>query len=106
MVERSAALPIVGVPEKASSTLFDARDELRSTHTSELVIALCGPIGSPIHSVADKLTTCLTTEFGYEKCGKIRLSEMIREHSPGAEIPTDEYGKISKLISLGDDLRK
>jgi deoxycytidylate deaminase len=70
------------------------------------VIALCGPIGSPIHQVANKLEGCLTAEFGYERCEKIRLSEIIREHSPNAEIPNEEYGKIKQLIRLGDNLRK
>src|SRR5258708_17321650 len=84
----------------------NTRDELKSTQTSELVIALCGPIGSPIHQVANKLEGCLTSEFGYERCEKIRLSEIIREHSPKAEIPNEEYGKIKELIKLGDNLRK
>jgi hypothetical protein len=39
------------VPEN----LFETKEKIESTHTSELVIALCGPIGSPLHEVAATL---------------------------------------------------
>jgi hypothetical protein len=105
MPERQPLINITS--EQAAPSLLrvsNTREELRSTQTSELVIALCGPIGSPIHQVANKLEGCLTSEFGYERCEKIRLSEIIREHKPKIEIPADEYGKIKTLIKLGDDL--
>jgi hypothetical protein len=34
---------------------IDIKKVLDSTHTRELVIALCGPIGSPMHPVAEEL---------------------------------------------------
>jgi deoxycytidylate deaminase len=102
---------VVSLPVVGTQSEFDARREVQSTHTSELVIALCGPIGSQIHSVAETIQTSLVDIFGYDKCEKIRLSEIIREYSefaniPEREIPPDEYGRIRKLIDLGDVLRQ
>lgn len=93
---------------KGSST--DTRSKVRATQTSELVIALCGPIGSPIHAVAKQLRDSILKEFQYTKCEIIRLSKIIAEHAPeGTTIPEgkdQEYEKIKKLIELGDVLRK
>ena len=61
---------------------FETKEKIESTHTSELVIALCGPIGSPLHEVATTLQEALTNTFGYEKCEIIRLSKFIEEKIP------------------------
>lgn len=93
---------------KAAEIISGTRERLQSTNTSELVIALCGPIGSPIHNVADKIKKELDTEFRYDKCEIIRLSKIIVEHSVGAVIPDKdrEYERINELIRLGDVLRE
>ena len=93
-------------PNRQSEELFNTSREVKSTHTSELVIALCGPIGSPLHKVADTLRAILTTEFGYDKCEILRLSKIIEEYSKGEIIPSEQYAKVTKLIQLGDDLRE
>lgn len=54
-------------------------DSIKKTHTTELVIALCGPIGSPLHDVAAALENKLLTTFDYQKCTKIRMSSLISE---------------------------
>ena len=41
-----------GATKIATVSDIDNIAEIKDTHTSELVIALCGPIGSPIHDVA------------------------------------------------------
>ncbi|HKP47026.1 MAG TPA: hypothetical protein VJT50_10525, partial [Pyrinomonadaceae bacterium] len=92
--------------QKNSDTLFNAREELDLTRTSELVLGLCGPIGSDIHPVAKALRDLLRRDFGYEYCEIIRLSEIIREQSSTASIPAKEYEKLKTLIQLGDDLRE
>jgi deoxycytidylate deaminase len=104
-------IPVLTGPAKLSGSIFNTREKLHSTNTSELVIALCGPIGSPIHVVADKLKDSLDNEFRYDKCEIIRLSQIIADHFKGKEIPDDEdkdlqYERINKLIELGDVLRK
>ncbi len=98
----------VSHPSESAGTISSTRERLQSVNTSELVIALCGPIGSPIHNVAEKIKKELDTEFRYEKCEIIRLSKIIEEHSPGATIPDKDhqYERIDTLIKLGDDLRE
>jgi hypothetical protein len=54
MAEIAGQLPlqIVSTDSKKSQNIdekYDAREKIESTHTSELVIALCGPIGFPLH---------------------------------------------------------
>jgi deoxycytidylate deaminase len=90
-----------------SVTPLSTRGKLQQTYTSELVIALCGPIGSPIHEVGEKIKEVLDDKFAYGHCEVIRLSEFIRKYDPsGTPIPTDEHGKIKELIRRGDVLRK
>src|SRR3954451_11740594 len=84
--------------------LFDPNKGIASNRTSELVIALCGPIGSPIHKVAETIKQCLETDFGYEVCEIIRLSKIIEEHTEGL-LETPQYQRIKKLIEFGDKMR-
>lgn len=84
-------------------------EQIESTHTEELVIALCGPIGSPLHSVGEEIRRMITDTFGYDKCEIIRLSDFIAEHSQrvGVEIPAIEsFAKISAQIDAGNKLRE
>ena len=49
--------------------LFSAQkssETIAKTHTTELVIALCGPIGSPLHDVAAALEAKLLNTFDYQ----------------------------------------
>src|SRR5678816_482668 len=87
----------------ASSTALTTRNKLQQTFTSELVIALCGPIGSPIHTVADRILEVLHDKFDYQQCEIIRLSDFIKKYDP-TPVPIDEYGKIKELIRRGDVL--
>lgn len=97
----------------ATKSLFDDRktgELLKFTNTSELVIALCGPMGSPLHDVADSIKDALVDKYGYEKCVVIRLSDFIRRHfvkvgEPDL-IPTEpKSAKIESLINCGDKMR-
>lgn len=111
MADANLKRKVVPLPSAELRSEFDARKEVQSTHTSELVIALCGPIGSQIHSVAGTIQTSLIDTFGYDKCERIRLSDVIREYAeltnlPDRIVPSDEYGRIRKLIDLGDVLRQ
>ena len=82
---------------------------ISKTHTTELVIALCGPIGSPLHEVASAIESMLVGSFDYEKCTKIRLSALISEYAAKVEkaIPAKPaFDKIQAQIDVGNDLRK
>lgn len=110
--QRNAAkAPIERKAPGANSDLFtvlSTSDMLASTHTEELVIALCGPIGSPLHEVADKLQEMLKTTFGYQTCKIIRLSKFIEEHAQRAErnIPDKPADRKHTLINVGDEMRR
>ena len=102
--KRSLAPPRDEAP-KGVGELFDAKQQIESTHTSELVIALCGPIGSPLHRVANAIKTRLETDFAYDSCTILRLSEIIEQHSAKASA-TSAYSRTTDLIKKGDELRK
>lgn len=87
----------------------NAKTAISRTHTQELVIALCGPIGSPLHEVADAIHRTLTDKFDYEDCKRIKLSSFIEKYasSVNESIPsTSEFEKISAQINVGNALRK
>ena len=56
---------------------FDDVDAIRRTITPEIVIAWCGPMGTPLHQVAETFQSLLTgADYGYYKV--IKLSDEIR----------------------------
>jgi len=85
---------------------------LKATHTEELVIALCGPIGSPLHEVAETIGGILDGVFDYTECRQIRLSKYIEDYSGKVGIsippktPGNAFDRRNALISAGDELRK
>jgi deoxycytidylate deaminase len=88
-----------------TSELFDAKNRIGTTHTSELVIALCGPIGSPLHRVADAIKRKLESDFAYKRCSVIRLSETIERYSSAAPA-SPRFRRVKDLIDKGDTLRQ
>jgi deoxycytidylate deaminase len=85
--------------------MFDAKAKIKSSHTSELVIALCGPIGSPLHKVAEAFKASLEGKFGYEHCTILRLSRIIEDQLGKAPL-SPAYDRTKKLIENGDLLRE
>ncbi|HYJ05892.1 MAG TPA: hypothetical protein VEX43_12215, partial [Chthoniobacterales bacterium] len=79
-------------------------ERLKKTHTNELVFALCGPIGSPLHVVAEKITETLSSKFQYT-CETIRLSELIRENGSPMSPTADMFEQVNHLVSEGNKLR-
>lgn len=85
----------------------DSTAEANSSRTPELVVALCGPIGSPLHEAADQIDNALR-EYGYTT-EKIRLSSLIRHNANRAGVQVDSssrFHEIRTLIDAGDELRK
>lgn len=100
--------PIAGKKAGVSKELrdVDSTGEALASLTPELVVALCGPIGSPLHEAADQLDGALQT-FGY-RTEKIRLSRIIGMNAAdvGKSISTSsEFERIKSLIDAGDALR-
>lgn len=85
----------------------DSTSEASSSLTPELVIALCGPIGSPLHGTATQIENTLR-EYGY-RTEKIRLSDLIKINRRNTSCEINEsnfFNKIKSQIEMGDELRE
>lgn len=85
----------------------DATGEAGSSLTPEMVLALCGPIGSPLHEAADQISNSLK-EYGYTT-EHVRLSNLIRLNAEKVGIVIDtatKFSEVKSLINAGDELRK
>lgn len=101
---KSAGAPVVGLFGGQSTT-----EMISSTHTEELVIALCGPIGSPLHNVGGAIERMLMDSFGYTDCTYLKLSDFIAEHAHTVDVPIPEdpaFDRIQSLITAGNALRE
>ncbi len=100
--------------QQAANDLFKgktAKEIISTTNTDELVIALCGPIGSPLHDVAQALKDSLENRFQYKETKILRLSKYISdfERKRDAEFSADTlspFDRINKLIDLGNEIRE
>lgn len=93
------------VPRSANSKEFSAFDDIAAYSKSlspEVVIALCGPMGTPLHDVAKTFQELLKShDFGYGDVEIIRLSSEIRRLKN-----LESEKSIETLIDAGNDLRK
>ncbi|MCX2864299.1 anti-phage dCTP deaminase [Paucibacter sp. PLA-PC-4] len=92
-------------PSKQSMSV-NATGEAVESLTPELVIALCGPIGSPLHETATQIENTLR-EFNY-KTETVRLSNLIRLNAKKVSKTIDtssKFREIKALIEIGDQLR-
>ncbi|MHB8392129.1 MAG: anti-phage dCTP deaminase [Acidobacteriaceae bacterium] len=94
----------MGVPTRTRDIFSSTPVEVQSTHTEELVIALCGPIGSPLHTVGGLLKRVLEQEYNYQ-CEVIQLSRLIEEYR-GKAPSEPRFDRIKGLIDKGNDIRK
>lgn len=95
------------IPDKTAKPNFglfsSSPKKIQATHTEELVIALCGPIGSPIPNVSKIIKQLLESRFDY-KCNIIKLSKIIEKYA-SPEKYESSFDRIKKLIAQGDKLR-
>jgi deoxycytidylate deaminase len=98
-------------PKKDLFSTTGIKEIISSTHTNELVIALCGPIGSPMHAVAQKIREMLNETFAYE-CSIIKLSSFIEDDlakqigATNTATADREATRVESLIRHGNDMRK
>lgn len=93
-------LPQASASDKDDPRRFDAKRRIDEAITPELVIALCGPLGTPLHQVSAALKELLEKSYDYKVVDEIRLSHFIKERSQlGAA------SSIQNLIDAGNDLR-
>lgn len=83
------------------------QEKIFDTHTDELIIALCAPIGTDIHLISDRIEILINEQYAY-KVIKIRLSDFIKKQTKNTD-----FGKIKdrneyyhKLIESGNKLRE
>ena len=87
--------------KKKESTL---NEHLKDTITDELVIGLCGPIGTDINYVSKCLKEILEENFDYI-CVDIKLSEFLKKRIK--PLPPDKsYLYYETLINEGNNLRE
>jgi len=85
----------------------DATREASDSLTPELVIALCGPIGSPLHDAAKQIKNALN-DFEYHSV-HLRLSNLIRINAEKVDqtlLTGSKFQETEQLIQIGDELRK
>jgi hypothetical protein len=77
-----ANLAVVAETGKRAEGTFDDQAAIDRSLTAEIVIALCGPLGTPLHEVAETFKHLLEgTDYGYEKVFIVKLSDEIRERT-------------------------
>lgn len=106
-LDKSQEFQLVGNDDVAELSTINATQEIKDSVTPEIIIALCGPIGSPLHETAEQISFSLK-KYGY-KTYDIRLSDLIRINSKYTSINIDESTNLKKfksLITLGDKLRE
>ncbi len=101
-----SALPALkAVPSAGTADHQDdktVKDRIKGTHTPEIVIALCGPLGTPLHDVAKIFQDLLRgQDYNYRHVDIIKLSDEIREMT---NLPVG--ADIAALIKAGNDLRE
>ncbi|MGA0609456.1 anti-phage dCTP deaminase [Caldimonas sp. KR1-144] len=93
-------LAVVSGPSPSGGT-FSAHQRITGLQKDEIVIALCGPLGTPLHEVAEAFKEQLESkDFGYTHVEVIRLSRVIRTQAKLSDGAT-----IKQLIDAGNDLR-
>lgn len=90
-------------------SMSSAKEQIIASHTPELVIALCGPIGSPLRAVGQELKEILLETFSYDECKVIRLSDFIKQYAETVDVKIPEgsaFERIQALITAGNKLRE
>ena len=104
MLSSTTALKI-DVQEEIKTENQKLKDRIIDTYSEELIIGLCGPIGTNIHEVADIIKEVLQDKYAYTIV-IIKLSEFIKKHSKFDDLNnSDKLHYHTNLISCGNDLR-
>jgi deoxycytidylate deaminase len=114
MAETDKVLPLKKTDPEQIRIGQEKTPQLSDLNSPELVIALCGPIGSPIHEVAARVKETLIDEFDYQ-VEIIRLSDFIKDLVPEkdreglvpiATTASAAFRRAKSLIAAGNRLRE
>ncbi len=84
----------------------DSFDLIKSTHTSEIVIALCGQLGTDLKKIEEILIDELEKTYKYE-CQVIKLSNFISKYSKhNLSVINSPYERITLGMNGGNELRE
>lgn len=103
----SALAAVPATQKQQMSVSVNSTGEAIDSLTPELVIALCGPIGSPLHETATTIKNTLS-EFSYQT-EVVRLSDLIRLNAEKVGLnvkDTSKFEEIQSLIKIGDEIRQ
>lgn len=81
---------------------------INETHTPEIIIGFCGPIGTDIHFVVDRFVSIMENEYDY-RVQKIKLSQLIQTYSDNFDYDENIDSKFEyyqKSINAGNALRE
>ncbi|MBC2596411.1 hypothetical protein H5P28_19250 [Ruficoccus amylovorans] len=77
---------------------------LEAERSQELVIALCGPIGTQIHQIAELMNERLNEHYCYDS-EVVKLSSFIAEKHPFKGREAEHFSKIEHFINSGNSMR-
>jgi len=82
-------------------------NDIGDTFTDEIIIGLCGPIGTNIKLTGERIKSLLSDNYNYI-CINIKLSDFISEHTRNSEIKINEsiFDRYNRLIKEGNTLRE
>jgi len=103
MTQSTEQLKFVTEKSRKQDTTKTLNELLDYTETEELVVGLCGPIGTDINFVSKQLKTILEDDFGYH-CEEIKLSSFIRKYYK-IQKKVKDFDSTLELINRGNDLR-
>ena len=91
---------------KQDLDLRAVKEKISETHTEELIIALCGPIGTDIHLIAEKLGEIISANYNYTP-KLIKLSDLIKKYTSSTDFSaiSNKFEYYNKLIEAGNRLR-
>ncbi len=109
MQDSQSIIPLTPDPKSNGSKKTDnSLQTIKKTHTEELIIGICGLIGTDIHRVSENIEKVLTDQFGYE-CEIIKLSSFIKDYGTFETSSPDgspDFIKKMDYINEGNHLRK
>lgn len=109
-MSKSAQVPLLKSVD-ISKTSQSVIEKIKTRRAKELVIAFCGPVGSGIKDVVDKVKSELETTYKYDVI-KIKVSDLIKKYitkvDPAFDIKTlrESAQRYIKLQDAGNKLRE
>lgn len=81
----------------------DSINDIKGRRSQELIVGLCGAMGSGIKTLKEQMVLCLK-QNGYH-VEHIRISDLIATYSKSKTHHLDNYERYNTLQDLGDGLR-